>query len=494
MSNENTQNPGIRPAEAHSGTLPEEARNSANETTEARETALRAFAAELKRKDDEEAPEIFRLEALYKGMPVVYVAETMDDAVALMEISRGDEALALNDPENILPLLRTLQKKKTSSTMILILGSDWKRDQLADGLQRLNVPFTVADIGSPYERWDTDRKRLYEDIQEAKVPAQKPESVSMYITAQLQNDIRKMKAAANKKTGFAHLDEQAGGIYPGLYVLAATSSLGKTTFALQLADNLAGAGNDVLFFSLEQSRLELVCKSIARTVYARSGKDITSLQIRTGYQAEEVTEAISAYSAAVGNRLNIIEGNFSCNAAYIREYIRKYVARNRCRPVIFIDYLQILQPEEDRKASVRETVDKIITDLKRLSRELDLTIFVISSVNRTNYLTPIDFESLKESGGIEYTADVVWGLQLRCLNDDLFSTDSKNKVGEKRERIRAEKAKEPRELELVCLKNRYGISSYSVNLDYYPRNDYFREHVYDGFQAAPADVPFDDWI
>ena len=98
---------------------------------------------------------------------------------------------------------------------------------------------------------------------------------------------------------------------------------------------------------------------------------------------------------------------------------------------------------------------------------------VISSVNRANYQQPIDFESLKESGGIEYSCDVVYGLQLRCLNDDLFSQEKK--VKEKRDRIRDAKAANPREIELVCLKNRYGISSFSCNFDYYPANDLFTE-------------------
>ena len=99
------------------------------------------------------------------------------------------------------------------------------------------------------------------------------------------------------------------------------------------------------------------------------------------------------------------------------------------KPVVFIDYLQILQPEQDEKGrtqTTKETVDTTVTELKRISREQGLTVFVISSVNRANYLTPIDFESLKESGGIEYTADVIWGLQLQILNDKLFDSPKDN--------------------------------------------------------------------
>ena len=112
-----------------------------------------------------------------------------------------------------------------------------------------------------------------------------------------------------------------------------------------------------------------------------------------------------------------------------------------------------------------------------------MTIFVISSLNRTNYLAPIDFESFKESGGIEYTADVVWGLQLQCMNGGVFENSEKKTI-EKRKIVKEAKAANPRKIELVCLKNRYGISSYSCYFDYYPKFDLFVETKKD--EADPA--------
>ena len=97
-----------------------------------------------------------------------------------------------------------------------------------------------------------------------------------------------------------------------------------------------------------------------------------------------------------------------------------------------------------------------------------MIVLIISSLNRQNYLTPIDFSSFKESGGIEYTADVIWGLQLSIMNEELFDREAKLK--EKREAV---KEAHPREIELVCLKNRYGISSYSCNFKYYAKYDLF---------------------
>ena len=116
----------------------------------------------------------------------------------------------------------------------------------------------------------------------------------------------------------------------------------------------------------------------------------------------------------------------------------------KVKPVVIVDYLQIIPPVDPRQSD-KEKVDNIVRGLKKLQSENDLVLFVISSINRTNYLTPIDFESFKESGGIEYTADVVWGLQLQILNDDLFNGEKK--IKEKREKVRIAKKAIPREIE-----------------------------------------------
>ena len=222
----------------------------------------------------------------------------------------------------------------------------------------------------------------------------------------------------------------------------------------------------------------MVSKSLARITAKKDLQSaVTSLSIRRGYLPRQVQEAAIEYKEKVGDRESVIEGNFSCNISFIGNYIRQYIRRNDVKPVIFIDYLQVLEPETDergRKQTTKETIDSTITELKRLSRENGLTIIVISSVNRANYLTPIDFESLKESGGIEYTCDVVWGLQLRCLSTDPIF-DKKEGLKEKRQRIKEAKAETPRKIELQCLKNRYGTANFSCGFDYYPANDLFLE-------------------
>ena len=434
-------------------------------------------------------PGIMNQRALYADNDNVFVVEGAFDALSLMEV--GAAAIALNSTSNADKLIKTLEAQPTAATLILCLDNDEAGRKAAsvlrEGLQRLNISYISANIcGSskdPNEALTADRKAFAAAVQKAQAQtAARPDNVSSYIENLMTGDIDSFKEARNRRTGFAKLDEQAGGLYAGLYCIAAISSLGKTTFAHQIADQLAAAGEDVLFFSMEQSRLELVSKSIARRTAQKdiaAGRQdmpnaVTSLSIRRGNLPESVLIAADEYREGIGDRLSIIEGNFNCDISFIGEYVRQYIRRTGSKPIVFIDYLQILQTTDERQQR-RDVIDTAVTELKRISREHGLTIFVISSVNRSNYLTPIDFESLKESGGIEYTCDVIWGLQLQCLNDPVF--DSKEKVKEKRAKVREAKAANPRKIELLCLKNRYGIANFSSYFDYYPKHDLFVEGI-----------------
>ncbi|MEE3451373.1 MAG: DnaB-like helicase C-terminal domain-containing protein [Acutalibacteraceae bacterium] len=439
-------------------------------------------------------PGIFNAKALYDSENEdVFVVEGTFDALSIIEV--GAAAIALNSTSNAGKLIEMLTNKRTAATLILCFDNDKGGEKcskvISEGLQRLNISFVKANISGshkdPNEALMANRKEFERQVTAAITTTTRPDNALAYIDMIMNGDLEAFKESLNRRTGFAILDETAKGLYTGLYVVGAISSLGKTTFCTQLADQLAAAGEEVLFFSLEQSRLEIVSKSIARrTAQADITTAVDSLSIRRGYLPRHVLTAAKEYKEAVSDRLSIIEGNFNCNISFIGDYVRRYIQKTGKKPVVFVDYLQILQPEKDergRTPSTKETVDTTVTELKRLSRENGLTIFVISSLNRTNYLAPIDFESFKESGGIEYTADVVWGLQLQCMNGGVFENSEKKTI-EKRKIVKEAKAANPRKIELVCLKNRYGISSYSCYFDYYPKFDLFVETKKD--EADPA--------
>ena len=429
--------------------------------------------------------ELFNKNALYnEAARPVFITEGAIDALSIIEAD--GEAVALNSASNTRKLIEQLKEKRSGCTLILCLDNDDAGQkataQLAEGLRELNIPYITADIcgehKDPNEALTANYATFCAAIAAAERKVNKPYNVADYIRREMPAEIESLKEQSNRRTGFANLDAQAGSIYAGLYAVGGISSVGKTTFISQIADQMATLGQHVLFFSMEQSRLEMVSKSIARqTADYDIDRAATSLQIRTGLNDKVVSIAKAAYLTRVGDRLSIIEGNYNCDISFISLYTHQYIAQNDgIKPVVIVDYLQVLQAEKDpltgRKITdMRQIVDHNVTELKRLSRSLEIPIFVISSVNRSNYLTPIDFEAFKESGGIEYTADVVWGLQLSAIHEDVFNGEGK--VKEKREAIAAAKEAMPRKIELVCLKNRYGKSRYTAHFTYYPQYDYF---------------------
>ena len=286
---------------------------------------------------------------------------------------------------------------------------------------------------------------------------------------QLKADLARFRNFANRKTGFSNIDEKVS-FYPGLYVLGAISSLGKTTFIHQMADQLAKAGEHVLFFSLEQTCLELVTKGISRLMAQKNiHTAVSAIDIRRGIENEDVLKATEEYASFTEHEI-ILECNFETKIDTIVSTVEDYIRETSTLPIVIVDYLQVICPT-DRKQLTKDAVDTHVRALKKLQKDNDLVVILVSSLNRQNYLTPVDYESFKESGGIEYTADVIWGLQLSVINDDIF--DKEAKLKQKREKVKAAKRAIPRDIEFVCLKNRYGESNYTCKFKYYAQFDYF---------------------
>lgn len=317
----------------------------------------------------------------------------------------------------------------------------------------------------------------------------KPDNMAEYLQAAFYDDLKAFKKSDTIKTGFNNYDEQSGGgLFPGLYVVGAISSLGKTTFTHQICDNIARS-RPVLFFSLEQSKLELITKSIARLNAQQQNRSrkrdfnnmgdccTPAIHLRQyGVQTDESKAALNEYAEKIAPNMHIIEGNFNTTVDYIRTYTKQYIASHTSgkTPVIVVDYLQIMQTASGNTGTNKDSVDRNVTELKRLSRDLNIAVIVISSFNRSNYMTPVSFESFKESGGIEYTADVVLGLQLTALNDELFNNSDKD-IKKKRDKLKEAKQATPRQIQLCCIKNRNGVTSFDAYYKYYPKYDLFIE-------------------
>ena len=356
-----------------------------------------------------------------------------------------------------------------------LMRPKWDRDDYRERTMGLAIRNNTATYSPTYYLpvySDEEVSRRHSEASGWNLPLHETtdQSVSVYIGEKLRSDKVEFLRNKSRKTGFENLDRITN-LYPGLYVLGAISSLGKTTFACQMADQLSEAGEHVLFFSLEQSRFELVTKGLSRLTAKKNMKSaLSAMEIREGKMTPELEEAEKEYSKN-GEHEIIYECGFDTTVETILDKVKDYMVKNSgVKPVVIVDYLQIVRPV-DKRQSTKDGVDSNVRAFKKLQTENELVVLLISSLNRSNYLTPVDFESFKESGGIEYTADVIWGLQLSIMNDEMF--DKEKALKSKREAVVEAKKRKPREVELVCLKNRYGISSYKCKFDYYAQYDYF---------------------
>lgn len=288
-------------------------------------------------------------------------------------------------------------------------------------------------------------------------------------------------------TGFPRLDDLFfGGLRAGLYVLSAVPSWGKSAFCGQLADTAAAAGRNVLYFTLEMSTEELAARSISREMHLDGLLDNhperakSAVQIMYGTRCGEWTDAEHsaldrAYTrfAQYAGRVFIFEDAQS--AEEMRDTVRDFMEQNPNQPppFVIIDYLQIMRPPADAKSTV-DGLDRIATDLKRLSRAAQCPLFVLSSVNRDSYKGTAGTNSAdsglasgRGSGAIEFSADVLMlGTWLKaCTGDGKYSEFE-------------ERRRDPRQIAIRVLKNRAGRCG-QVEFEYLPRVNHFTDKPYE---------------
>ncbi|MBR1528022.1 MAG: hypothetical protein IJ642_01820 [Oscillospiraceae bacterium] len=270
-------------------------------------------------------------------------------------------------------------------------------------------------------------------------------------------------------TGFKEFDKNlGGGLTPNLFVLGAASSVGKSTFILQIAHNIANQGYPVLFFSLEMPAQILAEKGMLCQLYIKYGDKIphdlfTCRQTMERFLANKqdkavLYKAISEFekSAADIYVIDRTESGKIFSFSDIERYTADFKKKHSKTPVIIVDYLQLLHRDEKYGMTDKQIVDRNISDLWSLSHRMKTPVIVISSINRTSYNTPMRNSAFKESGSIEFSADILLGLQIQ---------KNQNTKGENADRL----------LELIILKNRFGASQCRIPMKFHARYGFFEE-------------------
>ena len=175
--------------------------------------------------------------------------------------------------------------------------------------------------------------------------------------------------------------------------------------------------------------------------------------------AEKIAKALHEAYLPVASRTVIVPSDRIKTITSIPEIVEAHIAATGNCPVVCIDYLQMIASKFGESTD-KQNVDKFLTQLKEMCCKYRTPVLLISSVNRASYDDKLTLASAKESGGIEFTADVVWGLDYRDskMRSEYYQTHPD----------------EPRKLKIQIMKSRMGVWG-SVDLTMHAAYNYFEE-------------------
>ncbi|CAM5208341.1 replicative DNA helicase [Oligella ureolytica] len=217
-------------------------------------------------------------------------------------------------------------------------------------------------------------------------------------------------------TGFSELDRLTCGLQSGdLIIVAGRPSMGKTTLAVNVAENASLNGGVALVVSLEMSKAQLAERSLARF----SGVNTQSL--RNGkLSADDFSKMTTGLKTLQNSHLIIADDPSLSNVGQIRLAARKTKQRMKKLDLIVIDYLQLMQGRGNTR---NDELSGITRSLKLLAKELDCPIVLLSQLSREvekrTDKRPL-LSDLRESGAIEQDADVV----IMLYRDDYYNDQS----------------------------------------------------------------------
>ena len=219
-------------------------------------------------------------------------------------------------------------------------------------------------------------------------------------------ELQKNKGALRGlKTGFRDLDKKTAGLQKGdLVIIGARPAMGKTTFAQNLAYNIASMNKrGVLFFSMEMAANEIVDRMISDV----SG--VNNWNIRTGNISEDEFNRIGEAMSEMDELPIYIDDTSSMTIMELRNKARRAMHDHNIG-IVVVDYLQLIQGSDRYKGNRVQEVTEISRGLKILARELEIPVVALAQLSRgvTGRDDPRPVLSdLRESGSIEQDADLV---------------------------------------------------------------------------------------
>jgi replicative DNA helicase len=222
------------------------------------------------------------------------------------------------------------------------------------------------------------------------------------------------------ESGYPDLDRMTAGFQPGdMIIVAARPSVGKTAFALNIAQNVGRNGETVALFSLEMPISQLVQRMLCAEANIDAGR------MRTGYLQEDDWTKLTAAIGVLSERKIFIDDSATITASEIRAKCRR-LKKEQGLDLVIVDYLQLIHPGARRRENRQVEVAEISRSLKQIAKELEVPVIALSQLSRgveqRQDKRPM-LSDLRESGSIEQDADIVAFL----YRDDYYDKETEKK-------------------------------------------------------------------
>lgn len=313
------------------------------------------------------------------------------------------------------------------------------------GVSKEIIEDSVSEDTSADLLLDSAEQKIY-DIRQGRV-SKGPTKIGDIIVNEVYDKLQKLSSKdkdlyKGMTTGFVDLDKVTTGLNRSdLVIVGARPAMGKTSFALNMARNVAMLGKKkVLFFSLEMTKEQL-----AERVLSTEAR-VLSTKMRTGEISDEEWPRLATATALLSNCELYFDDTSNMTVPEMKSRIR----RLRDVDAVFVDYLQLMKSGGRVESRVQE-VSEITRSLKLMAKDLNIPVVVLAQLSRTTEgrgkSHKPQLADLRESGSIEQDADIV----IMIYRDEYYDAEKEDDKDEPEEEKPA-----INKVEFIVAKNRHG--------------------------------------
>ena len=379
---------------------------------------------------------------VYEAMLQLYNGEDKIDIVSVSDVLNVNQKLELVGGRAFINDLsyKTITTANVEYYAKIVQEKAIKRSLISAGSEIVTAGY---DLNPVEESLEQAQKLIYDVASQKASGSITPIKDLVYDTyAQIEERYNNKGALTGVATGFYDLDNITNGLQKSdLIILAARPAMGKTAFALNIAQNVALRSKvPVAIFSLEMSKQQLTQRLLCAEA------EVDSQRIKTGNMQAKDWEKLAAAMNNISEAPIYIDDTAGCTITDLRAKCRRLAMAEKNLGLIVIDYLQLIEGtgREDRM----QQISSISRGLKILAKDINVPIIALSQLSRAvegrTDKRPM-LSDLRESGSIEQDADIV----IFIYRDEYYkSTNDEEEM--------AEKAANKGEAEIIVAKHRNG--------------------------------------